>query len=218
MPLPCCYLRLNADLAESNPVMDGTVMTIIELSGERVLGYLDQLAGLRLSIFQEYPYLYDGRLEDERRYLGGYADHGQVLLAVDSGRVVGAITGMPLVEESELLVEPFRAAGLAPERGYYIGELLFLQRWRHRGWGSRLLARLEELIRLQGDYSYCCFVTVIRPPDHPLQPVGFVPIESFCQHQGYRRLNNTMAQLAWREVDGQVSNKRLACWYKKFLA
>ena len=89
-------------------------MTILELNGERLLEHLDQLAGLRLSIFREYPYLYDGLLEDERRYLSGYAAQGQVLLAVDNDQVAGAITGMPLAEESGAFVEPFRAAGLAP--------------------------------------------------------------------------------------------------------
>ena len=97
-------------------------MTILELEGAQVLNYLDPLAGLRLNIFREYPYLYDGQLEDERRYLSGYADQGLVLLALDAGRVAGAITGMPLAKESEAFVAPFRNAGLAPEQFYYIGD------------------------------------------------------------------------------------------------
>jgi len=189
-------------------------MTILELSGTKVLGYLDQLAGLRLSIFRDYPYLYDGLLEDERRYLAGYAEQGQVLVALDEGRVVGAITGMPLAKESAAFVEPFRNAGLVPEQYYYIGELLFEQPYRNRGWGSRLLARLEQLVADQGCYRSLCLATVLRPDDHPLRPVGFTPIDLFCQRHGYSLINGITAQVPWRELDGQVSNKALAFWHK----
>jgi len=189
-------------------------MTILELQGAQVQDYLDQLAGLRPSIFREYPYLYDGQLDEERRYLSGYAGKGQVLLALDAGRVVGAITGMPLAEESEPFVEPFRVAGLEPEQFYYIGELLLLPAYRNLGWGSRLLARLEQLVAQQGRYASCCLATVARPSNHPLQPVGFVPIERFCQRHGYALISGVAAQVSWQELDGQISPKKLDFWRK----
>lgn len=189
-------------------------MTILELNGERLLEHLDQLAGLRLSIFREYPYLYDGLLEDERRYLSGYAAQGQVLLAVDNDQVAGAITGMPLAEESGAFVEPFRAAGLAPEQYYYIGELLLLPPYRGLGWGSRLLARLEQLVAQQGRYPVCCLATVARPEDHPLRPDRFVPIERFCRRHGYRPIEGVVARVTWREIDGLSTIKTLTFWQK----
>lgn len=189
-------------------------MTILEVSGTRVLDHLDQLAGLRLSIFREYPYLYDGRLEDERRYLAGYADQGQVLLALDDERVVGAITGLPLAKESEQFVEPFRKAGLAPEQYYYIGELLLLPAYRKLGWGSRLLARLEQLVAQQRRYGRFCLATVVRSDDHPLRPAGFIPIDRFCRRHGYSLLDGVTTQVSWRERDDRVSPKELAFWHK----
>lgn len=189
-------------------------MTILELEGAQVLNYLDPLAGLRLSIFREYPYLYDGRLEEERRYLSGYAGKGQVLLALDAERVVGAITGMPLTEESEAFVAPFRAAGLAAEQFYYIGELLLLPAYRRLGWGSRLLAGLEQLVANERRFSAYCLATVARPSDHPLRPAGFVPIDLFCRRHGYALINGVTAQVAWQELDGQVSLHTLEFWRK----
>lgn len=189
-------------------------MTILELKGAQVLDYLDQLAGLRLGIFREYPYLYQGQLDDERRYLSGYADQGQVLLALDTGRVVGAITGMPLAMESEAFVAPFRNAGLVLEQYYYIGELLLQPGHRNLGWGSRLLARLELLVEQQRRYNDFCLATVVRPEDHPLRPARFVSIEQFCRRHGYALINGVTAQVPWREVDGQVSDKQLNFWRK----
>lgn len=193
-------------------------MTILELKGTQVLDYLDQLAGLRLNIFREYPYLYDGQLEDERRYLSGYADQGLVLLALDAGRVAGAITGMPLAQESEAFVAPFRNAGLAPEQFYYIGELLLQADYRNLGWGSRLLDRLEQLVGDEGSFSQYCLATVVRPEAHPSRPIGFVPIERFCRRHGYSLMNGVTAQVPWQELDGQVSSKQLEFWHKACLA
>lgn len=189
-------------------------MTIIELSGTKVLDFLDQLAGLRLSIFREYPYLYDGLLEDEQRYLAGYANQGVVLLAMEAEQVVGAITGMPLAAESEAFTGPFRAAGLVPEQFYYIGELLLVPACRNLGYGSRLLARLEQTVAQQGRYTDYCLATVARPDDHPLRPAGFVLIERFCRRHGYRLIEGVAAQVSWQEVQGQVCTNRLDFWRK----
>ena len=189
-------------------------MMILELKGTQVLDYLDQLAGLRLNIFREYPYLYDGQLEDERRYLSGYAVTGQVLLALDEEQVIGAITGMPLAMESEAFVTPFRAAGLAPEEFYYIGELLLLPPYRNLGWGSRLLDRLEQSVAQQGACRSYCLATVNRPEGHPQRPAGYVPIEQFCRRHGYTLIEGVTAQIPWRELDGKSTHKTLSLWRK----
>lgn len=190
-------------------------MTIIELSEELVLDYLDQLAGLRLTIFREYPYLYDGQLEDEHQYLAGYAAQGgDVLLALDGEQVAGAITGLPLMHESAAFVEPFHAAGLTTEQYFYIGELLLLPPYRNLGWGSQLLARLEQRVAHRNRYQHYCLATVVRPTDHPLRPNGYIPIERFCQRHGYRHLAGVCAHVPWREVDGQTTTKTLGFWCK----
>ncbi|SFR41775.1 hypothetical protein SAMN05216203_0117 [Marinobacter daqiaonensis] len=47
---------------------------ITALSGQEVLPYLDDLARLRIEVFRAFPYLYDGDMGYERRYLATYAD------------------------------------------------------------------------------------------------------------------------------------------------
>jgi len=43
------------------------------LKGKEILPYLSELARLRIEIFKEYPYLYEGDLAYEEQYLHTYA-------------------------------------------------------------------------------------------------------------------------------------------------
>ena len=40
--------------------------------GEEISQIIEPLAQLRMKVFYEYPYLYDGNLDSELRYLGRY--------------------------------------------------------------------------------------------------------------------------------------------------
>ncbi len=42
-----------------------------QLHGQELGPWLDVLGKLRIRVFREFPYLYDGSLEYERDYLGG---------------------------------------------------------------------------------------------------------------------------------------------------
>jgi hypothetical protein len=81
------------------------------LTGFAVEGSLEDLASLRINIFREYPYLYDGLREDELKYLRLYMDTPDafVISVNDSGNMVGAATGMPLRYEHDGLITPFKS-------------------------------------------------------------------------------------------------------------
>ena len=66
-------------------------MEIRLLHGAAIAPYIDDLARLRLSVFREFPYLYDGTPQYEADYLSTYARSGRSLavLAIDQGQVVG---------------------------------------------------------------------------------------------------------------------------------
>ena len=44
-------------------------LDVKSVTGENILGVLDDLARLRISVFHDWPYLYDGTLEYEEKYL-----------------------------------------------------------------------------------------------------------------------------------------------------
>ena len=47
---------------------------IKSLSGIDAVAYFDDLSRLRIEVFRAFPYLYDGSLAHERKYLATYAD------------------------------------------------------------------------------------------------------------------------------------------------
>ena len=65
----------------------------VALSGAAMAQYMDELAQLRIRVFREFPYLYDGDEAYEKRYLQTYlnAPRSLMVLATDGGTVVGGV-------------------------------------------------------------------------------------------------------------------------------
>ncbi|PLY03705.1 MAG: N-acetyltransferase [Desulfuromonas sp.] len=191
-------------------------VTIRILSGDAVREYLDDLASLRLEIFAEFPYLYQGKRADELAYLTSYAetDGARVILAEADGEVIGAATGMPLQHEDALLRDPVATSGADINRLYYVGELLFYRRWRGARLGQQLLATMEEKIRRLGGFDGIVCATVARPTDHPQRPADFIPIERFLARTGFAAIPGASTRFAWRELDGVKREQTMLLWRK----
>lgn len=82
--------------------------------GKGLERYIDELARLRIAVFREFPYLYDGSLDYERKYLKTYIGVADsvIVLALDEARVVGASTGLPMEAETEEVKKPFKGQGI----------------------------------------------------------------------------------------------------------
>lgn len=186
------------------------------LTGGAVKAVLDELASLRLTIFAEYPYLYRGRRADELAYLHSYAEKPEacVIVVREGEQVVGAATGMPLIDEDAQLRDALAEAGEPLETIYYVGELLFLPAWRQRGLGQRLLAQLEAHIRTLGRYRALTCATVERPDDHPLHPHDYTPISRFLARTGFTLLPAATTTFSWQETDHVRRDHRMQFWLK----
>ena len=189
------------------------------LTGAAIADGLDDMATLRLDIFPEYPYLYQGRREDELKYLGTYAEAPDacVILAYEGDAVIGAVTGMPLIHEDAQMLDAFAATTFPLNEIYYVGELLFRPAYRHCGLGQKLLARLESHIRALGRYSTLTCATVERPDDHPLRPRDYIPITKFLARTGFVRLPGVTTHFLWRETDGVERDHPMQFWSKELI-
>ncbi|MFM2417063.1 MAG: hypothetical protein RL385_1786 [Pseudomonadota bacterium] len=193
-----------------------------QLAVERILGaditqVIDDLARLRIVVFREYPYLYDGTLDYERRYLASYAQcpESVVVVARDAGKVVGASTAMPLTAHGEGLVPTFAAAGIAPDSVYYFGESVLDAAYRGRGLGHAFFDHREATARDLG-YAIAAFCAVVRPSDHPRRPAGYVPHDAFWSRRGYTKRPELRASFSWRDVDeSRASPKAMVFWLKE---
>jgi hypothetical protein len=106
---------------------------IERLTGSALAAAVPELARLRMMVFRDWPYLYDGTLDYEQEYLATFSSAtGAVLVAAyDAGAMVGAATAAPLLESAEEFAAPFRAHGDDPAQIFYFGESVLLK--AHRG-------------------------------------------------------------------------------------
>jgi hypothetical protein len=108
------------------------------LRGPALDAALDDVARLRIAVFRDWPYLYDGDPEYERRYLQVYRNSpGAVLVgAFDGTRLVGAATGTPMADHAQDFAAAFAGTGLALDRVFYCAESVLLPAFRGQGAGT----------------------------------------------------------------------------------
>lgn len=195
------------------------VITEQLLTGATIADGLNDMATLRLDIFEEYPYLYQGDREDELNYLSTYADAPDAcaILAYDGSSIIGAATGMPIIHEAEQMRDAFAGTTLPFNEIYFVGELLFRPAYRNCGLGRKLLGRLESHIRSLDSYHKLTCATVERPDDHPLRPRNFIPITRFLARTGFVRLPGVSTHFRWRETDGIKRDHCMQFWSKELI-
>jgi GNAT superfamily N-acetyltransferase len=195
-------------------------MKEIELNcvvGEEIAPYLDELAGLRIEVFRDYPYLYDGSMAYERTYLQRYAASGASLfvLAWADGVLVGAATGLPLADEVDYIQAPFRAAGIAVDTVFYFGESVLRKPYRGQGIGVRFIQEREDYARRLGRFQQLAFCAVDRPADHPRRPPAYVPLDEFWRRRGFERHPELKTHFSWQDLDeAEESPKAMTFWLK----
>lgn len=190
-------------------------MHIHELRGDALAPWLDVLGGLRIRVFREYPYLYEGTLEYERDYLSVYQnarDSLVVLVTDDAGNAVGATTCLPLSDEGPEFRRPFLKAGMNVAEVFYFGESLLLPGWRGRGIGKLFFDCREAHAKCLG-YRVTAFCAVDRPDTHRLRAAGYRPLDAFWQSRGYVKLPGLLARFVWKEIGEETeSPKTLTFW------
>jgi GNAT superfamily N-acetyltransferase len=187
------------------------------LTGETLRQRLEDLARLRIAVFRAFPYLYDGDLAYEQRYLETYlrSRDSALIVASDGDRIVGTATALPLADETEAIIAPFRRHGFDIERVFYFGESVLLPAFRGRGLGAAFFEEREAWARSLKRFRLACFCAVDRPADHPRRPKDYVPLDAFWQRRGFRRIPDMTTQFSWKDLDEPgESPKRMVYWMK----
>jgi GNAT superfamily N-acetyltransferase len=192
-------------------------MEIRTVSGEELVAAIPALARLRMTVFRDYPYLYDGSEAYEAEYLRTYTASGAAIavLARDGDAIVGASTGIPMAHETAVFREPFARLGLDPARIFYCGESVLLPAYRGRGIYRAFFHGREDRARTLGGFTQICFCAVERPADHPLRPRGYVPLDAVWRHFGYAPDPELTMQLAWTDIGQNESTQHpMRFWFK----
>ena len=173
------------------------------LTGDEIKPMLPELARLRITVFRDWPYLYDGTLEYEEGYLAklAKAKGAVVVVARDGDEVVGASTAAPMIEHADEFGEPFRRAGYDIAKIFYCGESVLLKSHRGHGLGHAFFDHREAHGRKLGGFTHSTFCRVVRPADHPLKPEDYVPLDGFWRKRGYEAVAGLITTYRWKDID-----------------
>lgn len=187
------------------------------LTGAELERALPALARLRIEVFRDWPYLYDGDLAYEQRYLQNYRDSEQAILvgAFDGDCLIGAATGTPLADHAEDFHEIAPMLPVPVTDVFYCAESVLLPAYRGRGIGHQFFVAREGFARKE-QFSHACFCAVVRPNDHPLRPAGYRSLDPFWRKRGYVPVSGAQVTFDWKDVDtlGETT-KTLQCWMRK---
>lgn len=183
--------------------------------GAEVAPWLDDVARLRIAVFRDWPYLYEGSQDYEKDYLTTYVrSPGSVfVLAIDGDRVIGASTGLPLADETDAFRKPFAAQGIDPGDVFYFGESVLLPEYRGHGIGHAFFDSREAQAKALG-FRYTAFCSVDRDGDDPRKPAGYRPNDAFWAKRGYARRPGMTMRLPWEEVGRGEVEHALTFWLR----
>lgn len=190
--------------------------TINLLKGKEILPFLSDLASLRISVFNEYPYLYVGDAEYEKDYLSTYAQCRDFVLVLikDGEKVIGASTALPLKYETDYCKKAFDKSNYNVNDIFYFGESVLMPEYRKKGLYKSLFKYREEAAKSQG-YKYASFCAVNRSSNDPRKPDHYMPLDPVWQKYGYSKLQDVKAYFTWKEVgEDQQSEKEMVFWIK----
>jgi GNAT superfamily N-acetyltransferase len=188
------------------------------LTGPALLPWLPHLARLRVTVFRDWPYLYDGSDDYEQTYLKHYAESqdAAIVIAFDNDIPVGASTCMPLHEASGSVQAPFTANGWNIDTVCYFGESVLLSPYRGQGIGVAFFAGREAHAASLHQIEHVAFCAVQRPADHPARPADYVPLDAFWRKRGFTPHPDLVCRMSWRDIgEAASSEKPLAFWLKR---
>ena len=188
------------------------------LTGSEFDAAIPALAQLRIRVFRAFPYLYDGDLTYEEKYLARFkaADRAFLAAAFDGDTIVGAATAAPMAGETDEFRAPFEKAGHDVGKIFYFAESLLLPEYRGHGVGHKFFDAREAHARSFGEYEWAAFCSVVRPADHPARVQGYQPLDAFWHKRGFHKAEGLTTTYAWKDVgDTDESSKTMQFWMKR---
>lgn len=196
-------------------------LTVQTLTGPELGAALPALAQLRITVFRDWPYLYDGTLDYEQDYLAKFAAarDAVVVAARDGDRIVGVATASPLREHTERFAPLFEANGFDPDRIFYFGESVLLPAYRGRGLGHAFFDHREARARSHRSsgkpFTHTAFCGVVRPLDHPARPADYVPLDAFWTKRGYVKQAGMLGTYSWQDLgEPTETEKPMQFWVR----
>lgn len=186
------------------------------VKGEEIISFIPALAQLRMTVFRDYPYLYEGSKAYEENYLRVYLKSSETIfvLVKDGEEVVGASSGMPLKLEDDAVKKPFIEHDFNLSEVFYFGESVLMKKYRGKGFGKRFFREREKHAK-DLNYTHAAFCGVVRPENHPQKPQDYQPLDRFWQKEGYRKMEEMHTHFSWKDIGDEAETlKKMQFWMK----
>ena len=189
-----------------------------EFAKEHIL----EIASLRIKVFKDFPYIYDGSVEYEVKYLDRYfrSQNGTFILAFDensSNRIVGVATAIPLIEEDDFVKKTFVENGYQINEIFYFGESVLLPEYRGKGIGHLFFEEREKVALSFPQINMTTFCAVQRPVDHPMKPKDYQPLDEFWKKRGYQKNLQLTSEFEWLDLgQSKETVKNMMYWTKSW--
>ncbi len=186
------------------------------LKGSEITPFIPELAKLRIRIFHDYPYLYEGDIDYEQNYLHIYTKcpDSVMVIVLDQAKVVGASTSIPLRFEHQEFQQPFLNQGKKIDDIFYLGESVLLHQYRGMNIYHKFFLARETAAKEQG-YHTTAFCSVKRAPNDPRKPINYKPLDQIWERYGYSHHPELCAYYSWKEIgESKESEKPLTFWLK----
>jgi hypothetical protein len=197
--------------------LNGVCLSYRSFKGKEIENAVEGLAFLRITVFEDFPYLYKGDTEHEKEYLKTYINsRGAFVFSVyDGDKMVGATTCIPLVNETPEVQEPFLSKGFDLNSVFYFGESILLKEYRGLGLGNRFFEEREKHAASFSEIKQVCFCAVKRPVDHPLKPADYQPLDLFWKKRGYEKSEDIVSYFEWKDIgEASPTSKPMEYWFK----
>lgn len=185
--------------------------------GKEIEAFIPKLARLRITVFHDFPYLYEGDFEYEKNYLKVYTDSVESVLvaAFCENKIIGAATAIPLKDETDYIQEPFLKSGMNLSEIYYFGESVLLKEFRGYGIGHAFFDGREAAAK-KFHYPITAFCGVRRSDDHAMKPKDYRPLDEFWKKRGYEKQSSLTSFFSWKDIgEKEESKKEMTYWMKK---
>jgi GNAT superfamily N-acetyltransferase len=194
----------------------GKEIRVETATGTDIEPWLEAAAELRIQVFADFPYLYDGSMAYEMDYLGQLATApGSTLVLARAGdKVVGCATAMAMTGADPEFQQPFRETGMPLDKIFYFGESVLDARYRGLGIGHRFFDHRETQASRYGA-GITTFCAVQRASDHPLRPADYRPLDAFWQKRGYTRRDDLTTEFSWKDVDQPAETRKMMVFWLK---
>jgi GNAT superfamily N-acetyltransferase len=190
------------------------------MPGTTAADHVDSIADLRMRVFAEFPYLYQGDLAYEKDYLKVYFESLRSIMILattgDENELVGVSTAIVLADGDPEFQKPFVAAGYNLEQVMYFGESVLLPEYRGYGHGRKFMELREDFSTMFESVRFLSFCSVVREGHDPRKPANYHTKNKFWESCGFNKDSTLQTSYSWKDLgEESESEKNMEFWLKK---